>query len=125
MNRVFIIACIFFAFSCKTDPVAKPVPVIEINTPASNQNFVIGDTIHITGTVTHSMALKEVAVHMTDLSSNTEFFHNHFSAGNNTTFSFNSEYYKITSSSKSSFEVEVEADDNDGNTAKKEIDDND
>ena len=105
---------------CKTDPVVKPTPVIEISTPTNNQHFVVGDTIRITGTVTHVMVITEVAVHMTDQTTKMEFFHNHFSAGNNTSYTFNAKY-GIPNNVKSSFQLEVEATDKDGNVATKEL----
>ena len=120
MNRILIIAGIFFMVGCKTDPIVKPVPVIEISTPTNNQHFVVGDTIRITGTVTHVMALTEVAVHMTDQTTKMEFFHNHFSAGNTTSYTFNAKY-GIPNNVKSSFQLEVEATDKDGNVATKEM----
>ena len=119
MNRILIIASIFFVLGCKKET-AKPVPDIVINTPTNSQHFVMGDTIRITGTVTHSIALTEVAVHMTDLSTKNEFFHNHFSGGNQLVFNYSSKY-GIPDNTKSSFKVEVEATDKDGNSATKEI----
>lgn len=120
MNSIFLIAMALFIFGCKTDPVAKPVPEIVIHTPADIQHFVMGDTIHITGTVTNIIALTAVAVHMTDLSSNIEFFHNHFAAGNSNIFHFDSKY-PIPDYNKSSFRLEVEGTDKDGNIGSKEI----
>jgi hypothetical protein len=120
MNRILSIAGMLLAVGCKHEAIIKPTPVIVINTPASNQHFVNGDTIHITGTITHSIALTEVGVHMTDLSNQTEFFHNHFSADNSTNYNFNS-HYPIPDNIHHSLQVEVEATDKDGNAATKEI----
>jgi Domain of unknown function (DUF4625) len=119
MNRILIIAGMLFFFGCRHETVIIPEPVIVINTPENNQHYVKGDTIHITGTITHSVELLEVGVHMTDLSTQTEFFHNHFSAGNATTYQFNSQY-PIPDDAKYSLEVEIEATDKYGNTATKE-----
>jgi len=120
MNRLFIITCIFFIVGCKKEAVIKPVPAIVINTPTDNQHFVMGDTIRITGTITHTIELTEVAVHMTDLATKIEFFHNHFSGGNSLTYNFSSKY-PVPDNTRASYQVEVEAADKDGNTAVKEI----
>jgi hypothetical protein len=120
MKRILLFAVIAFVAGCKKQTVAKPMPVIEITTPTSNQHFVMGETIHITGNVTHSIELTEVAVHMTDLTSKVEFFHNHFSAGNALTYHYDSTY-PIPDNTKTSYKVEVEATDKDGNSTTKEI----
>lgn len=120
MNKLLTLAAASFFIGCKTDPIVKPLPRIEINTPSSNQHFVLGDTIHITGTITHTLPLTEVGVHMTDLSSKIEFFHNHYSGGNTTSFNFDVKY-ALPNNVKTSFELEVEATDKDLNTATEEI----
>jgi hypothetical protein len=120
MKKLFLFASIVFVLSCKRDTVQKPEPAIVINTPTASQHFVMGDTIRITGTVTHTIELTEVAVHMTDLSNNSEFFHNHFSAGNKTFYYFDSKY-GIPDNKKASYKVEVEATDKDGNSTTKEL----
>ena len=62
----------------------------------------------------------EVAVHMTNTATGNEFFHNHFAAGNQTTYNFNS-VYGIPDLIKATYQVEVEADDVNGNTSKEEL----
>jgi Domain of unknown function (DUF4625) len=121
MKKLFLFASVLLMmFSCKRETVTKALPVIVINTPVNNQHFSNGDTIHITGTVTHTVELTEVAVHMTDMSNNSEFFHNHFSAGNKTFYAFDSKYM-LPDDKKTTYKVEVEADDKDGNTTTKEL----
>lgn len=120
MKIISVIVAILFIFGCKSDHIEKPEPAIVFNTPVANQHFVKGDTIHITGIVTHLIAIKEVAVHMTDLTSKVEFFHNHFSAGNTNMYNFSCEYI-IPDNSKTSFDLEVEATDVDGITGAKEM----
>ena len=120
MKNLFLFTVTVFELSCKRDTVQKPVPAIVIDTPTAIQHFVMGDTIRITGNVTHIIELTEIAVHMTDLSNNSEFFHNHFSAGNKTFYSFDSKY-GIPDNKKVNYKVEVEAIDKDGNSATKEI----
>ena len=111
-------ACLVMA--CKKQPVAVPAPVITFTSPAINQHFVKGDTIRITGTVTHDIEMLEVAVHMTDRSTSSEFFHNHFSAGNKTYFEFNA-VYGITENTKTTFKVEAEVTDKNSHTGRKEL----
>lgn len=121
MNRLFLIAGICFLSGCKKDTAAEaPKPQVTINTPTENQHFVKGDTIRITGTVTHSAPILEVAVHMTNIGTNSEFFHNHFSAGNGLQYNFSS-VYGIADLIKATYKVEVEANDKDGNSTTKEI----
>jgi Bacterial Ig domain len=118
MAIAIAVACLFLA--CKKQPAAVPEPLITFTSPAANQHFVKGDTIHITGTVTHDIEILEVAVHMTDNSTSSEFFHNHFSAGNKTYFEFNS-VYGITENTKTTFKVEVEVTDKNSHTGQKEL----
>lgn len=120
MNKLFLAAGICFLFSCSKKGVVPPSPNVVINTPIENQHYVKGDTIRITGTVTHSADILEVAVHMTNTNTNVEFFHNHFSAGNLRLYNFNS-VYGIADNVKSTYKVEVEANDLDGNTTIKEM----
>lgn len=119
MKRILIIAGIFFVLGCNKESEVT-IPFIEINLPTNNQHFVKGDTIHISGFVTHDKALTEISVHMINLSTNTEFFHNHFSAGNQLVFNYYSNY-PITDNSTSSFKLEVEATDKEGVTASEEM----
>jgi hypothetical protein len=120
MKKVFLYTAILFFVACNKKTTALPAPVIVINTPSENQHFVNGDTIYIKGNVTHGIELTEVAVHMTNLTSKNEFFHNHFSAGNKTYFEFNSKY-PVADNNKTSFKVEVEATDKNGMVATKEM----
>ena len=121
MCRIFIAMCVLFITGCKDEPITKPAPpVIVIITPVVDQHYITGDTIHITGTVTYAAPLSEVAVHMEDIAMSNEFFHNHFTAGNATTYDFNSTHI-ITSNAASEVEVEVAATAKDGSTATKEI----
>jgi hypothetical protein len=120
MTKLFLVAGICFLFSCSKKDVTPPTPNIVINTPSDNQHYVKGDTIRITGTVTHSAEILEVAVHMTNTSTNVEFFHNHFSAGNQMLYNFNS-VYGIPDNVKATYKVEVEANDKDGNSSTKEL----
>lgn len=116
-------ALLFFvvvAAACSKEKAGKPLPVIAIATPSDNQHFVKGDTVRITGRVTHSVALVEVAVHITDLGTNNEFFHNHFGANNQLSYDYSS-WYAVPDNSKASFKVEVEARDSSGTTSSKEI----
>ena len=120
MNRLFLLIGICLLFSCSKKGVVPPSPNIVVNTPIENQHYVKGDTIRITGTVTHLSEILEVAVHMTNTSNNIEFFHNHFSTGNLMLYSFNS-VYGIADNSKATYKVEVEANDIDGNTSTKAL----
>ena len=104
----------------KNDVPGKPVPVITVNTPSENQHFVKGDTIRVTGTITCTTELIEVAVHMTNVATNFEFFHNHFSGVNTTSYNFVSKY-GIPDLIKASYKIEIEGNDKDGNSTTKEI----
>lgn len=120
MKQFFIIAIVVLLFCCKKETAVHQDAVIVINTPTTNQHFAIGDTIRITGTVTHNITLQSVAVHMTNLSTNNEFFHYHFTALDKTTYNF-SATYKVIENNKTSFKVEVEAIDNDNFTNMKDM----
>ena len=120
MRKILLLLWLVAGIACKKAVTLAPEPVIVIGTPSAAQHFMKGDTIHINGNVTHTIEMMEVAVHMTDLSSKSEFFHNHFSAGNKTYYEFDSKY-PVTETVKTSFKVEVEATDKDGNAATKEI----
>lgn len=120
MKRLLVFTAIVLFIGCKKETVAKPTTVIEIRTPTANQHFVMGQTIHITGKITSSNALTEVAVHMTDLATQIEFFHNHFSGGNQLEYQFDSSY-PIPDNKKATIKAEVEATDKDGNATSKEI----
>ena len=120
MNRLLIIAVMLFLFGCSKDETPKPIPVIVINTPMENQHFVMGDTIHITGTITHSIPLAEIGIHMTDLTSKVEFFHEHHSVSNISTYNFDTKFV-IPSNAKTSFKVEIEAMDTETTEVTKEI----
>jgi hypothetical protein len=112
---------LFLLLACKHDPVMVPaLPVIEIYTPTENDHFYVGDTIVITGRISHNILLSEVAVHMKRVDDNTEFFHNHFSPINDTLFSFSCKY-KIENTLHTAFEVEVDARDKDNKEATKEV----
>lgn len=121
--RIIHFLIIFPVFlSCAHDKVnpVKPTPVITINTPLVNQHFVAGDTIHITGTVVHTVELTQVAVDMTDLSTGSEFFHNHFGAGNKLQYSFDAKY-GIPDKKRATFKIEVEGIDKEATGATKEL----
>lgn len=90
MRKLFLVVLVCCLYSCQKNGDIVPSPDIVINIPINNQHFNKGDTIRITGSVTHSLELTEVAVHMTDIATNQEFFHNHFSPGNKTSYSYNS-----------------------------------
>jgi hypothetical protein len=120
MKSLLLLTAVVLFAGCKKETIAKPVTAIEILTPTANQHFVLGQTIHITGKITSSNALTEVAVHMTDLDTKIEFFHNHFSGGNQMEFQFDSSY-PIPDNKKSTIKAEVEATDKDGNATSKEI----
>jgi hypothetical protein len=121
MYRIITNSLLLVMLGCKHDPViVPPLPVIEINTPLEKDHFYLGDTIVITGKVSHNILLTEVAVHMTRLNDNTEFFHNHYSPINDTVFSFSCKY-KIDNTLHTAFEVEVEARDKDNKESKKEV----
>jgi hypothetical protein len=119
-KRLLLFAGILFALGCKKEAAAPPLPDIVINTPSANQHYVMGDTVRITGTVMHTIEMVEVGVHMTDLTTKSEFFHNHFSADNKTYYEFNSKY-GVDNNTKTSLKVEVEVTDKDGNTGTKEL----
>jgi|GEM_PF-6245574 len=120
MNRIWIVAAILLLTACKNETVTKPIPAISIDAPADKQHYVMGDTIHISGNVTHSMPLTEVAVHMTDISNSSEFFHNHFGALYTSNYHFYS-FYRISSNASTSFEVEIEATGEDGTSCTKKL----
>jgi len=119
MKRILIIVGIFFVLGCKKEPDIT-IPFIEINTPTSNQHFVKGDTVHISGSVTHDKALTEVAVHLIDFTTSMEFFHKYFSANNQLVFHYYASY-PITDNTKSTFKLKVEATDKDGITVSEEM----
>lgn len=120
MKSLLLLAAVALFVGCKKETVTKPVTVIEIITPTANQHFVMGQTIHITGKITSSNALTEVAVHMTDPDTKIEFFHNHFSGGNQMEYQFDSSY-PIPDNKKATIKAEVEATDKDGNATSREI----
>jgi hypothetical protein len=121
MKKIMMIAAACFVLACKKQPVAVQEPLITFTSPAANQHFVKGDTIRITGNVTHDIEMVEVAVHVTDKNTNAEFFHNHFSAGNKTYFEFNA-VYGVVENTKTSFKVEVEVTDKNSHSGQKELD---
>ena len=110
----------FFLLSWQKNSDLTPIPEIAINIPINNQHLNKGDTIRIIGSITHSLELTEVAVHITDMATNQEFIHNHFSPGNKTSYSYNSKY-GINETTKSSFKVEVETKDSNGKMFTKEL----
>lgn len=121
MKKIAIIACISLAMGCKKNATPEtPLPDIVVNTPTENQHYVKGDTIRVTGIVTYSAELTEVAVHMTNMTTNFEFFHNHFSNVNTKSYNFESKY-GVPDLNKATYKIEVEANDKDGNLATKEI----
>lgn len=111
---------VVLAAACSKQKDTKPLPVISIATPSDNQHYVKGDTVRITGRVVHTVALVEVAVHITDLGTNNEFFHNHFGANNQMSYDYSS-WYAVPDNSKASFKIEVEATDSSGSSTSKEI----
>jgi hypothetical protein len=121
MKRILLVACISLVLGCKKNEVPeKPVPVITVNTPAENQHYVKGDTIRITGTITCTTELIEVAVHMTNVTTNFEFFHDHHSGVNTTSYNFSSKY-GIPDLIKATYKIEIEGNDKDGNSTTKEV----
>lgn len=118
--RPALLLFVVVVLACSKEKAGKPLPVIAIATPSDNQHYVIGDTVRITGRVTHSVALTEVAVHITDLGTNNEFFHNHFGANNQLQYDYSS-WYAVPDNSKVSFKIEVEATDSSGSSSSKEI----
>lgn len=121
MKKIAIIACISLAIGCKKNAAPEtPLPDIVVNTPTENQHYVKGDTIRVTGIATYSTELTEVAVHMTNMTTNFEFFHNHFSNVNTKSYNFESKY-GVPDLTKTTYKIEVEANDKDGNLATKEI----
>ena len=119
MKRILIIVGIFFVLGCKKEPDIT-IPFIEINTPTSNKHFVKGDTIHISGSVTHDKTLTDVAVHIMNFSTRMEFFHKYFTPGNQPVFYYYASY-PITDNAKSTFKLEVKATDKDGTTVSEEM----
>ncbi|MGG9963045.1 DUF4625 domain-containing protein [Ferruginibacter sp. SUN106] len=121
MKKIVVLSGLCLVLGCKKNETPeRPVPVIVVNTPSENQHFVKGDTIRVTGNITCTTELIEVAVHMTNLTTNFEFFHNHFSGVNTTSYNFSSKY-GIPDLVKASYKVEVEGNDKDGNSTTKEI----
>jgi len=120
MKKIFLYTAILFVVACSKKTESKPEPVIVVNTPSENQHFVNGDTIRIKGNVTHTIELTEVAVHMTDITSKNEFFHNHFLVANKTSFDFDVKY-PVSENIKTSFKLEVEATDKNGTAVTKEM----
>ena len=120
MKRILFIVFLFCAASCKKGEAVTIAPTITINTPISNQHFVTGDTIRISGTITSTIEMTEASVHMTDNATKDEFYHNHYIPSNPTNLPYDFKY-KITSSSKTTFQVEVGAGDKNGGIATKEI----
>lgn len=120
MKKLLLFFGLAVIASCTHKAIIKPVPVIVINTPAANQHFSNGDEIHITGTVTHTIALTDVAIHITDNADKNEFFHNHYSAGNTTSYSFDARHL-LTTGKKTSYVVGIEATDKNGTIASEEI----
>lgn len=121
MKPLMMLAVVCLAWGCKKDKAPEtPLPVIVINTPTANQHYVKGDTIRVTGTITCTTELTEVAVHMTNMTTNFEFFHNHFSGVNATTYNFSSKF-GITDATKTTYKVEVEGNDKDGNLGTEEV----
>jgi len=57
---------------------------------------------------------------MTDIPTNFEFFHNHFNGVNTMTYNFSSKY-GIPDGIKTSYKIEIEGNDKDGNSTTKEI----
>lgn len=122
MKKWLLISAVVSFCSCAYDKSMPsiPLPSIFVNTPSESQHFVNGDTIRITGTVTHTAPLNAVAVHLTDHTTNNEFFHNHFLADNKLVYNFSSEYI-VPNNIHTSFKVEVEAEDIDGNESSKDM----
>jgi hypothetical protein len=121
MKYIIAMMCICLVWGCKKDKAPEtPLPVIVVNTPTANQHYVKGDTIRVTGTITCTTELTEVAVHMTDMTTNFEFFHNHFSNVNSMSYNFSSKY-GIPDLIKTTYKVEVEGNDKDGNLATEEV----
>ncbi len=116
-----LLACVLVAARCSKKTDDAPQPVITVTAPTAAQHFADGDSIHIRGNVTHSLALTEVAVHMTETAGNNEFFHNHYLVTpGSTSFAFDA-VYKVPDNKKNTFKVEVEATDKNGTEAKKEF----
>ena len=121
MYKFCLLFTILIFLSCKYDITnPRPLPVINLNSPLDNQHYVKGDTVIIAGSVKNTVGLTEVAVHVTDLSTNNEFFHNHFSVSNKLEFAFESKY-GIPDDKKANFKIEVEGLDRNGTSAIKDL----
>ena len=122
MKKWFLILLVVSFCSCSYDKtlLVKSASVILVNTPTGNQHFVMGDTIRITGIVTQTFPITEVAVHMTDISNNSEFYHNHFLTNNKLVYDFSS-VFAIKDNKPAAFKVEIEAVDIDGNDSSKDL----
>ncbi len=121
MKKIVLLACVALALGCKkTGTTETPLPQIAINTPVVNQHYAMGDTIRVTGIATYTNDLTEVAIHMTNMTTNFEFFHNHFSNVNTKSYNFESKY-GIPDLTKATYKIEVEATDKDGNFTVKEV----
>ncbi len=120
MKNTFLFAFVCFIWSCKKNVSEVSLPEITVNTPFQNQHYIKGDTIRVTGTITYAKELIEVAVHMTNMTTNAEFLHNHFSGVNTMSYNFSSKY-GIPDLIKATYKIEVEGNDKDGNFSTKEI----
>lgn len=114
-------AFIFILCSCKHEQSGDIVrPEVTILTPVHNQQFVTGDTIKITGVCRDDKELEEVPVHITDLDTRVEFFHNHYGLLHSNTFNVDT-YHVVTTTSRTKYSVVIEAVDKAGNLVEKEV----
>lgn len=69
---LFFIATLFFFINCKRDDEELKSPEITIDRPSQNQSFSFGETINISGTVTHTKTIKSIKIVLLDENKNAE-----------------------------------------------------
>lgn len=85
MKKNFFLSTIFFSLilllfqtSCKKeDDKDTENPTVTVAKPTSNQAFANGDTVKISAAFADNEALHEVGIHVTNLTTDSEFFHYH------------------------------------------------
>lgn len=122
MKYIFLLpAVLLFLFSCKHEQQDDIVrPTVTITSPVNGQQFVTGDTIKITGICRDDNELDEVPVHITDLETRVEFFHNHYGLLHSNTYNVDT-YCVVTTTARTKYSVVIEAADMSGNRVEKEV----
>ena len=115
MKNFFLFATVLVFSACnKSDETA---PLIQVNTPADNQSFNGGETVHIKATVTDETGIHMVHVMVFDNSNNGHVMHEeeHFDGKS---YSVNKSF--VTQAGRS-YTIEVGAHDHANNSSKKVI----